>query len=172
LPRSNLENASSQASHKKEARRRELRHRIRATARVVFMRLLGGWPMNEREQGRWMQLRTQGREHKKAIVTGMGFLVAILGFESYFFRELLAAELLVGLGFALLCALSLVLYATAVACTWCFDRMEAREICLCDLRRMPNALRNDFPQSVGERSALSLVRDRALARPSVGRLES
>jgi len=83
------------------------------------------------------RLRMQAAKHATVLSAAAGLLGVFLAIEIYFLRELLAAELLFGLGFALLSILAATFYLIGVVCQRGFDRTEAcARLLLVSLRRM------------------------------------
>ncbi|HKM81699.1 MAG TPA: hypothetical protein VJY15_12135 [Candidatus Acidoferrum sp.] len=80
--------------------------------------------MIQREQRTMIRrLRTQAAKRKNALWLAAGILGAFLAAEtSYRVRELLAAELIFGVGLILLSVLVAIFYMVAVACERGFDR--------------------------------------------------
>ena len=96
------------------------------------------------------RLRTQAAEHKKLLSAAAVTLEALLAFEIYFLRELLAAELLFGLGFALLSSLMAMFYLIGVVCERSFDRIEVRaHLLMGSVRRIFNSLDTMAGQAFG-----------------------
>lgn len=69
--------------------------------------------------------KTEAAKHKNALAIAGGLAGVFFALEFYFLRELLAAELLFLLGFAVLCGLLAVFYLIGVACEEGLDRTNA-----------------------------------------------
>ena len=100
-----------------------------ATANGELYNLVDGkgvLTMIQRQQWTMIRrLRMQAAEHATVLSAAAGLLGVFLAFEIYFLRELLAAELLFGLGFALLSILAATFYLIGVVFQRGFDRTQA-----------------------------------------------
>lgn len=87
------------------------------------------------------RLRAQAAEHKNILSAAVMTVAGLLVFEFYVLRELLAAELLFGLAFAVLSSLAAMFYLIGVACERGFDRTETHvHFLIGSVRRTVNLL--------------------------------